>query len=269
MLRIRTSTALVTGASAGVGAMLARELARRGVARLVLVARRRDRLEALARELAPIDVVVEAVDLADEAALSGLIARHPDVDILVNCAGVGGGGLFLDQPAASASSLVALNCVAPMRLMRAHLPGMVARGQGGVLNVGSVAGLVPHPTGAVYGASKAFLNQLSEAVRLELRGKGVHLTNLSPGPIQTEFFAVGYARFRQPPGPLFLSPERVAREGIEGLIANKSVVTPAFWIRWPMALGVALPRFLLTPFLLLYARFVTHYEQKTPSSEPT
>lgn len=269
MLVLRGCTALVTGASAGVGAALARELAQRGVARLVLVARRRDRLEALARELAPVECLVEVVDLADEAAVGALIGRYEQIDVLVNCAGVGSGGLFLKMDPEAAQRLVSLNCSTPMRLMRAWLPGMVARGRGGVLNVGSVAGLVPQPTAAVYGASKAFLNQLSDAARLELRGRGVHITNLAPGPIDTEFFSVGYAGFRQPPSFLFLSAERVAREGMEGLIADRSVVTPAFWVRWPLALGVSLPRPILWPFLILYARFVTHYEQKITSPEPT
>lgn len=257
MLELRGCTALVTGASAGLGEIFARELARRGVGRLILVARRRDRLEALAAALAPAQVVLECVDLADQAAVGALIARHPRVDVLVNNAGLGGGGPFLATELGVTEHMVSLNCVTPTRLMRAWLPGMVERGWGGVLNVGSVAGQVPQPTAAIYGGTKAYLNQLNESLRLELRGSGVHLTNLAPGPIRTEFFGVGYPGFREPPSWLFLPAERVAREGLEGLLANRDIVTPAFWVRWPLALGASLPRVVVRPFLLLYAHIVT------------
>jgi 3-hydroxy acid dehydrogenase/malonic semialdehyde reductase len=176
--------AFITGASSGFGAAIARRLAGHG-ARVVLVARRRERLDALARELAtPSHVVV--LDVRDNAAVERAVAALPadfrDVDVLVNNAGL---ALGLD-PAHRASladwdEMVDTNVKGLMYVTRAVLPGMVARGRGHVVNIGSVAGEWPYPGGNVYGASKAFVHQFSLNLRADLIGTRVRVTDLEPG----------------------------------------------------------------------------------------
>jgi 3-hydroxy acid dehydrogenase/malonic semialdehyde reductase len=188
--------AFITGASSGFGAAIARRLAGHG-ARLVLAARRRERLDALARELGvPSHVVV--LDVRDNAAVERAVAALPadfrDVDVLVNNAGL---ALGLD-PAHRASladwdEMVDTNVKGLMYVTRAVLPGMVARGRGHVVNIGSVAGAWPYPGGNVYGASKAFVHQFSLNLRADLLGTGVRVTDLEPGLCSgTEFSEVRF-----------------------------------------------------------------------------
>jgi 3-hydroxy acid dehydrogenase/malonic semialdehyde reductase len=188
--------AFITGASSGFGAAIARRLAGHG-ARVVLVARRRERLDALARELAtPSHVVV--LDVRDNAAVERAVAALPadfrDVDVLVNNAGL---ALGLD-PAHRASladwdEMVDTNVKGLMYVTRAVLPGMVARGRGHVVNIGSVAGEWPYPGGNVYGASKAFVHQFSLNLRADLIGTRVRVTDLEPGLCSgTEFSEVRF-----------------------------------------------------------------------------
>ncbi|HUR41733.1 MAG TPA: SDR family oxidoreductase [Verrucomicrobiae bacterium] len=176
--------AFITGASAGFGAAIARRLAADGV-RVVLAARRRERLEQLARELGGKAHVVE-LDVRDNAAVERVAASLPndfnDVDVLVNNAGL---ALGLD-PAHKASlddwnEMVDTNIKGLMYVTRALLPGMVARGRGHVVNIGSVAGEWPYPGGNVYGASKAFVHQFSLNLRADLLGTKLRVTDLEPG----------------------------------------------------------------------------------------
>jgi 3-hydroxy acid dehydrogenase/malonic semialdehyde reductase len=188
--------AFITGASSGFGAAIARRLARDG-ARVVLVARRRERLDALARELGALAHVV-TLDVRDPAAVERAVAELPDacreVDVLVNNAGL---ALGLD-PAHQASladwdEMVDTNVKGLMYVTRAVLPGMVARGRGHVLNIGSVAGEWPYPGGNVYGASKAFVHQFSLNLRADLLGTPVRVTDLEPGLCSgTEFSEVRF-----------------------------------------------------------------------------
>jgi short-subunit dehydrogenase len=185
-------TALVTGASSGIGKELARRFAADGHG-VVLVARRRERLEELARELTARNVSAwpVACDLAAPGGVEGLVkeleARGISVDFLVNNAGVGSTGRFVDADAAGEAAMAELNVTAVVRLTRALLPGMLARGQGRILNIGSTAGFQPGPYMATYYASKAFVNSFSEALAYELRGSGVTVTLACPGPTSTEF----------------------------------------------------------------------------------
>jgi short-subunit dehydrogenase len=181
-------TALVTGASSGIGEAYARALHARGC-RLVLVARREERLRALARELGGAEVV--ALDLADAAGPERLHAevsrRGLTIDVLVNNAGVGDSAVFHEEPLAKALQMLDLNARAAMVLTRLYLPEMVARRSGWVVNVVSTSAFQPDPYLAVYGATKAFLLSLTEAIQTEVEGTGVTVQALCPGLTATEF----------------------------------------------------------------------------------
>jgi short-subunit dehydrogenase len=195
-------TALITGASAGIGEEFARQLAARGYD-LILVARRKDRLEQLAEELPATTHVIEC-DLASEAAkLPAKVEKlGVQVDHLVNNAGFGLRGRFLELDPEREAEIVRVNCEAVVTLTHAFLPGMVERGRGGVITVASTAGMQPLPYEITYGASKAFAISFMEALWMELRGTGVTVTVVNPGPVKTEWQGVaGYdEKTRIPPG---------------------------------------------------------------------
>jgi len=189
-------TALVTGASSGLGEEFARLFAADGVD-LVLVARRRDRLDALAAELRgarKISVHVIAADLAVpdevERVVREVQALPVEVEFLVNNAGLGRVGAFAEGPLDAQMVMVDVNVRALVRLTHAFLPGMLARKRGRVLNIGSTAGLQPGPFSAVYYATKAFVNSFTEALAHELKGTGVAATVSLPGATATEFASV-------------------------------------------------------------------------------
>ncbi len=188
-----TGLALVTGASAGIGEELARIHAEKG-GDLVLVARRKDRLDALADELEAqhdVSVHVVAADLAKPGAAASLLADVEalglEVEVLINNAGFGGHGEFHDADLDREQRMIQVNIAALTELTHLFVQGMVARGEGKVLNVGSTAGFLPGPLQAVYYASKAYVNSFSQAVAEELRDTGVTVTVLCPGPVATEF----------------------------------------------------------------------------------
>lgn len=189
-------TVLITGASAGIGTELARLFARDG-ARLVLVARRLERLEVVAGELRDAhgtDVDVIGLDLGRPGAADELVAelerRGLTVDVLVNNAGFGDRGRFVEQEPARLRSMIDLNVTELVALTRALLPGMVARGRGGVLNVASTAAFQAGPYMSVYYATKAFVLSFTEGLAVELDGTGVHATCVCPGATRTEFAEV-------------------------------------------------------------------------------
>jgi uncharacterized protein len=188
--------ALVTGASSGLGEVFARLFAADGID-LVLVARRRERLEALAGELragGKVSVHVLAADLAVPAEVERVVREVQglpvEIEFLVNNAGLGNVGAFASSPLERQLVMVDVNVRALVRLTHAFLPGMLARKRGRVLNIGSTAGLQPGPFGAVYYASKAFVNSFTEALSHELKGTGVTATVSLPGATATEFASV-------------------------------------------------------------------------------
>jgi len=222
-----TPVALITGASAGLGVEFARQLAAKGY-RLVLVARRKERLDALAAELGHARSV--ASDLSAPGAVAALIAdiaAHGEtVSLLVNNAGFGLGGKFASLDGARQGEMIDLNCGALVELAHAVLPDMLAKRKGAILNVASTAAFQPGPGMAVYFATKAFVLSFSEALHEELRSSGVTVTALCPGPTATEFgevagFGAG-GQFEK----LAASAQSVVRAGLEGVEAGRAVVIP-------------------------------------------
>ncbi|WP_448662421.1 SDR family NAD(P)-dependent oxidoreductase [Sphingomonas sp. CJ20] len=224
-----TGTALVTGASAGLGALFAEALAARGH-RLILTARRADRLEALAERLRGthgVAVEVIALDLAEGGAadaLMGEIARRGlAVDLLVNNAGFGLGGGFAGQDRRQLVRMIDLNCRALTELCHAVLPAMIERREGAILNVASTAAFQAGPGMAVYYATKAFVLSLSEALHEEVRRQGVRVTALCPGPTATEFFDVAGSAKDFALRRLAGDPAAVVRDGLAALEANRAI----------------------------------------------
>lgn len=211
-------TALVTGASSGIGRAFAVALARQGTA-VIAVARRRDRLDELAREAKGVEPLV--ADLTDGDQLATVERRLADparpVDLLVNCAGFGTQGRFAELPLDAEDRMVRLNVLAVVRLTHAALPGMITRRHGGIVNVSSVAGHQPIPLWATYSASKAFVTTFSRAVAGELKGTGVRMLVLLPGFTHTEFQDhAGFER-KLVPGPAWMTPEAVAEVALRDL----------------------------------------------------
>jgi uncharacterized protein len=229
---VATSTALITGASSGIGADVARELARRGHG-VTLVARREDRLRNLAAELTHdhgIRAEVLGCDLTDPDARGELADRVRglglDVELLVNNAGFATGGPFVEGDAAQEIQQIRLLVEAPVALCSAFVPGMVERGRGAVLNVASTAGMQPLPFSAGYGAAKAHMLSFTEALHQELRGSGVTVTALCPGPVDTELFDKEEHPVERVPRVAWTQSPVVARAGVEGLDAGRRVVVP-------------------------------------------
>jgi hypothetical protein len=228
------ATCLVTGASSGIGSEIARALARRGHG-VTLVARRKERLEALAavlREEHGVRVETLACDVSDPVAREWLVADVSElaltVDLLVNCAGFGTGGRFHTLDAGREVEMVRLNCEAIVALCGAFVPAMAERGRGAVLNVASTIGFQPVPGEATYGATKAFALSFSEALRSDLVGTGVTVTALCPGPVRTEFMdgpgiEAGASRL---PGPMWVDAAAVAEQGVRGLDRGRRTVIP-------------------------------------------
>jgi len=226
-------TALVTGASSGIGEQFARQLATGGY-NLLLVARRADRLEALAAEL-PTDVHVLPCDLATEAGFVGrrVADRGADVDLLVNNAGFGTSGPFLEHDPARDVEQIRVNCEAVVTLTHAFLPAMVERGRGGIINVASSAGFQPIPYESVYAATKAFVISFTDALHTELRDSGVRIMSVSPGPVPTEWQQVaGYEPGRTGVVPGEIPAEQVVRESLAAYDRGRRSVIPGRAIRW-------------------------------------
>lgn len=225
--------ALVTGASAGLGAAFARAYALRGVD-LVLAARRLDRLEALAQELAAFGVEARAigVDLSEPDSAAHVMQEAGDVDILVNNAGFGLPGGWLDTDWASQRRFLQLMLTTPLELVHAALPGMCERGYGRILNVSSLAGFAPGVAGhTLYTPTKVALIRFTQSIRDEVRGSGVHATAVCPGFTRTEFHDVNATRavVDRLPGFVWLSAEDVVRDAIRASERNQAI-TVAGWI---------------------------------------
>jgi len=245
------TVALVTGASSGIGEAIARAIAARGPSRLVLVARRADRLARLVAELGSC-AVARPTDLTDPAQVAALIAAEPRVDLLVNSAGYGWSSDVVDQcrEAPRLERMIDLNCRAVVSLTCAWLPGMQERRRGWILNVGSIAGMMPMPTVAVYAATKAFVHSFSEGLRVELRGTGVAVHLLAPGPVDTEFFSISHPGLAgRPLGPLFAKVTPMAERAVRDLLADRPFRVPGPHLRLGMGLASSLPWRLWRPLV--------------------
>ena len=234
---------LITGASAGLGAEFARQCAARGEA-LALVARRRDRLEALRAELAG-DVHVFSADLAKEGAAQSLIAALEaeglTVETLINNAGFGLAGRFAERPLDRQSGMIDLNVRTLVELCHLVLPAMRERGRGAICNVASTAAFQPGPNMAVYYATKAFVLSFTEALHHELKGSGIRVSTLCPGPTESEFGEVAGSKspaLERIKG----SAEDVVRAGLKGLDRNKAIVIPGWPNKTTAQMSRLLPR---------------------------
>jgi short-subunit dehydrogenase len=222
---------VITGASAGIGTALARVFARHGH-ELVLVARREDRLQALADEIAATGSrkpLVIAADLqrpdAAREISKALAAQGVEPQFMVNNAGFGVVGLASARDREEALAMIDLNVRALTELSLAFIDSL-ARHRGGLLNVGSMSGFLPGPGMAVYYATKSYVLSLSEALHSELKGRGVRVSVLCPGPVPTEFAERAGVKDELTPGPLTQSAERVAEAGYRGLMRGQRIVVP-------------------------------------------
>jgi hypothetical protein len=250
-MKLNGCSALITGASSGIGREFARQLANRART-IVLVARRSERLADLRDELLNrnpnLDVHVRVVDLADKAQIELLIdsLAHDkiDVDLLINNAGLGDSGAFATSDPIRNEQMALVNVVALTSLTRRLLPHMIAKRSGGILNVSSSAGFLPIPGDAIYAASKAYVTSFSEAIRAELRGKGVSVCAVCPGPVRTEFQEVAKRPGAQPEmgsKVFFVSVRQVVRAGLAALEADRPLVIPGFTMKVAMFLTRLFP----------------------------
>jgi uncharacterized protein len=257
-----SSAALVTGASAGIGAAIARELAARGQ-NLVLVARRKPRLDSLAQELTGkhgIRAETISCDLSKPAPRGRLPGRIADlgldIEILVNDAGFATNGAFHESDPARELEQVRVLVEAVVALSSAFIPAMVERHRGAVLNVSSTAGMQPLPYSAGYSAAKAYVLTFSEALHHELKRHGITVTALAPGPVMTDFWEIsgwevtgGQTFERAVPRPAWISAEQAARAGVNGLAAGRRVVVPHTAVRNALRAGQYVPHALKLPII--------------------
>ncbi|MDE8343735.1 MAG: SDR family oxidoreductase [Acidocella sp.] len=218
-------TALITGASSGIGADIARELAKRG-ANVVLVARRTERLETLATELAQTGVTASAVpfDLSDPTARIALAAAHPQVDILINNAGLGVFGMFADAAWDDLNNMLNVNMIALTHLTHLFAKPMADRGYGRVMMVASTAAFQPVPLYAAYAATKAYVLSLSEALNVEFKARDVRFTALCPGTTASEFFDVAHHKKSYMVEKSMMTSAAVAKIGVDAMAHNKTSV---------------------------------------------
>ncbi len=243
--------ALVTGASSGIGEAFARRLAAQGTD-LVLVARRTDRLQTLSTALSggpasvAVDVEVLTADLSEPDDLDRVVARLEDrskpIDLLVNNAGFGTVGDFLDQDPEHESTMIDVNIGAVHRLAHAAGTAMADRGGGAILNVSSIAGFTPSPKSATYGATKAFVTSFSEALAVELGPQGVAVSCVCPGLTRTEFQEKADYQPSALPGLFWQSADQVAAEGLAGLAAGRTQVITGLHNRVAIAAARVTPR---------------------------
>lgn len=250
-----TPAVVITGGSSGIGLALAHEFAKRAEA-IVLIARTQSRLDQAAAALTArhpgIRTEVLRLDIGDPNAIDVIAAWLAEkrfyCDVLVNNAGVGQSGPFSASAPAGLDTLIATNVAAVARLTRAMLPGMLARGRGGILSIASLGALIPGPHQAAYYASKAFVVSLSEAIRSEIAGRGVRVAVVLPGPVETRFHARMDAE-----GALYrhflkaASPERIAALAIRSFRVGRGVIAPGVVPTLAIAVLRILPHAITVP----------------------
>lgn len=248
--------AVVTGASAGIGAALARAIAPRAKA-IALVARRKERLEALAKELEAarpgLRAIAVACDLTDLGACDAMIAEVErelgPIDVLVNDAGFGDMGVYDRADWDKTRRMIDLNITALAYLVHKVAPGMVARGRGGILNISSGFGLTVTPGFSAYIGTKHFVSGFTEGLRMDLAGTGVVVTQVCPGPVATEFNDhLGNPTGQDPPKLLVISAEACARAAVRAFLARRALVVPGFWMKLLIGMGTSTPRWVLRLF---------------------
>jgi short-subunit dehydrogenase len=246
-------TALITGASSGIGEAFAHALAKEG-STLILVARSADRLEKLAHQIRAKHqrrVEVIAADLSKKspgAALAAEVAKRGlKVDLLINNAGFGTVGAFHTQDAVRQQQMIALNCAAVVDLSHAFLPDMLDAGHGGIINIASLAAFQAVPYMAVYGATKAFVLSFSQALWAEYQKQGLRVLAVCPGPVETGFFAAtGNANLRKTvPDSLVWKPEAVVALSLKALRSNQTIVVPGYQAKAVAWMSRLMPRRLL------------------------
>jgi short-subunit dehydrogenase len=237
---------LVTGASAGLGAEFSRQLAKE-VDTLILVARRQDRLEKLQSELQRrhpklrVELAVADLSVPDQMVqlLNWLAEKHLSVDLLVNNAGLGDYGLFEKTPWEKLDQMMMVNMVALSALSRYVLPEMIGRGRGAIINISSIASFIPIPTFSVYAATKAYVTSFTEGLALELKGTGVTVTAICPGPVETEFSKVAQRgeenRLLQTPPWMEIDAELAVQESLQAAREGRPRWVPGWRVRWGTA----------------------------------
>lgn len=241
------TTALITGASSGIGKEMALECARRGI-KTVLIARRKDRLEALAREISStlnVEAIILPCDLLEKGATTHIFEqlklKNIEIDILINNAGFGYKGSFLDNSLESYRDMTLLNMTVLTELTWLFSKGMKERRFGGILNVASMAGFGPIPLFAVYAATKSYVISFSEALWHEMKAYNIHVSALCPGPVETEFFEVA----KMDPTKMSLrtiqKADEVAKIAIDSLLANKRVIPTSPTLKIMRRIGSLVP----------------------------
>jgi short-subunit dehydrogenase len=252
--------ALVTGASAGIGETFARRLARDGY-RLILVARRRDRLEALAAELDGAEILVaDLTDTADLKQVEDRIATAPDLELLVNNAGFGSTGSFSQLPLDREDQMHRLHVIATLRLTHAALKGMTARAKGGVINVSSVAGFGQSPGNVCYYATKAWMNSFTKGLYLEMKSarSPVKVQALCPGFTLSEFHDVVGIDRKSVPSWMWMRSEDVVDASLRGLAAGKLFVVPGVLYKLAVIVLPRIPDWLQIRMAKQYRRALTN-----------
>lgn len=264
---------VVTGASSGIGLSIAREVAARAKT-LILVARRRARLDALAVELrekyTQCEVSVMTCDLGDRAATRALAAelalRPGGIDVLVNNAGLGDMGLFERASEEKTLGMLEVNVSAVLILTRALLPAMVARGSGGVLFISSGFGLGYLPSFSAYVGTKHFITGMANALRAELSGTGVTVTQVCPGPVATEFEEnAGNFTGRKVPAFIEITADQCARAAVQGFESNRAIVITGLVMKLVMFLNAWTAGFVYRPIAAWFGRVARKAQLGPPS----
>ena len=243
---LKNSTVLLTGASSGIGREMARLLAPTAKT-LILVARREERLRELEKELSgKAEILIYACDLTDRESLDRMLSEIPPVEVLINNAGMGDLELFEQSEWEKIEKMIEINITSLTYLTRKLVTPMIQNRQGGILNVSSGYGLTFAPLAAAYGGTKHYVSAFTDALRIELSGTGVFVSQLCPGPVETEFLDVAGNPTGRPLPPIIqISAEQCARAGLIGLARGKAIIIPGLVMGILINLGRITPRPLL------------------------